>query len=181
MLNKRQQLQQQQLIYGGGNSIPLIRGVRSELARHPEPPPGKRPAKPDTVTSSAQAPQRNISISHSPQRNSATTGPQKNNADSRNPSQKNPDSKGVHSSQQRAPPDSKGDAPKVGSKDVKGRPRRQRPPLYAPPVHHSEKHVPRNMITIDTAKARGNTDVVRLVARDLGWREVSDLVDVIFG
>ena len=169
MLNKRQQLQQQQLIYGGSNSIHLIRGIRSELLKQPESPP-KRQSKPDT--SLPQATQKNTGTTQSPQRGSATS-PQRN-ADARSVSQKNLDSK-------QKPPDSKGDGLKASIiKDVKGRPRRQRPPAYIPPIHYGDKHVPRNVVTIDTTKARGNTDVVRLVARDLGWREVSDLRDHVF-
>ena len=167
MLTKRQQLQQQQLIYGGSNSIHLIRGIRSELLKQPEPPP-RRQSKPDT-TGLPQAVQKSTSMTHSAQRNSATS-PQRN-ADSKNLSQKNADAK-------QKPPDSRGDGQKAGSKDVKGRPRRQRPPVYIPPIHYAEKQVPRNVVTIDTSKARGNTDVVRLVARDLGWREVSSLINV---
>ena len=37
---------------------------------------------------------------------------------------------------------------------------------------HHGKTVSRNVVTIDTHKARGNIDVLRMVIRDLGWREV---------
>ncbi|XP_076454499.1 tubulin polyglutamylase TTLL11-like [Babylonia areolata] len=167
MLNKRQQLQQQQLIYGGSNTILPLRGIRSELLKHTDSTPKLKHSE-----SKRQLKEKQSNSSQSPQRNSAPSQIQKT-GDGKSGSQRPPDLKVFLSSPNR-PTDGKGDGVKVVGKEAKpiGRTRRSRPSVYIPPIHYGERHYPRNIVTIDTSKARGNTDVVRLVARDLGWREV---------
>ena len=51
--------------------------------------------------------------------------------------------------------------------------RNSRNPIYIPPIKRNALvNVEENIVTIDTSKARGNVTVVRMVARELGWREV---------
>lgn len=69
-------------------------------------------------------------------------------------------------------PDTQNESTGHNSKDGKINIRKYRPLPLIPPVQYADKHVPRHIVTIDTSKARGNLDVVRLATRDLGWREV---------
>ncbi|KAL8589663.1 hypothetical protein ACOMHN_016047 [Nucella lapillus] len=167
MLNKRQQLQQQQLIYGGVNSLLPLRGIRSELLKHVEPPPKRQ------VKDTASVPSRpTANASQSPQRNSAPANPQKA-GDGKNASLRASEGK-VSLTSQNKPGDGKGDGVKGTGRDGKGggRSHRSRASMFIPPIYYGERHIPRNVVTVDTSKARGNTDVIRLVTRDLGWREI---------
>lgn len=156
MPSKRQQeyMMQQQLIYAGGQPIRPIHREKSTLVRHHHDLATKRERSGDLPPKRerTELPSAPLIRKREPRERLSHTSPSSHKT-----------------------PDLLMDIAKRQSKDltVTGRPRRQRPPMYIPPIHYGDRHVPRNVVTVDTSKARGNTDVIRLVTRDLGWREVN--------
>jgi hypothetical protein len=212
MLNKRQQLQQQHLIYGGGTGIMPLRGYRTELLRQAQIDMPPKRTKETTVTlppanqgqrasnsgnsnnnssinsnaSSGQSPVRSGSNNRvlTQSNNSAKNSSAQKPSDVKTLLQRTSELRTLYNVAQRSASQTNAKVGESSGKNSSGNssdkenvsgkpPRKPRPPVYIPPINYPSVPVPRNVVTIDTSKARGNTDVIRLVARDLGWREVS--------
>ncbi|KAK7480321.1 hypothetical protein BaRGS_00028489, partial [Batillaria attramentaria] len=167
MPSKRQQhyLHQQQLIYAGSHYVQPVHGVKTNLLKHADLPPKRE--------RSEVSPKRERSEVSQKREQSGLHGTAPTRKRETKETIETKDSLPPHINQSQHKGSDIGEIAKRYGKDMKdliGRPRRPRP-VYIPPINYGDRHVPKNIVTIDTSKARGNTDVIRLVARDLGWRE----------